>query len=150
MDGETERRFGNIIQYGEICEVQPEKGLCRMKLSETRVSPLSPWLMTRCGDDKDFWHPDLHEQAIFFSPGGEGSDGFVIVGMFSDARPLPSGAREGLYIKEFKDGARIEVDRENHVVSIKDFHGSFIKMIDGDIRIKSSGGKVRINSKAYD
>lgn len=149
MDGDTERRFGNLIQYGRICEVQPENGLCRVELSPTRVSPLVPWLMSRCGFDKEFWHPDLGEQAIFFSPFGDGSDGFVLTGIMSDSMPLPSGAREGFYIKEFKDGTRIEIDRNAHTVKIKDSFGSYIKMAGGDILIKSSGGKVRINSGQY-
>lgn len=135
MDGESERRFGNLIQYGEVCEVQPEKGLCRVRLSETRVSPLSPWLMSRCGDDKEFWHPDLGEQGIFFSPFGDGGDGFVIVGMLSDKKTLPSGAGEGRYIKEFKDGSRIDIDRNAHTINIKDSFGSYIRFADGYIYI---------------
>lgn len=147
--GEQERRFANLIQLGVISEVQPEKGLCRVSFG-TRVSPLSPWLMGRCGDDKEFWHPDLGEQAVFLSPYGDGSEGIVLVGIMSNSAPLPTGATEGVFIQEFADGTRIEVDRNAHIVNIKDSHGSYIKMVDGDIRIKSSGGKVRINSKAYD
>ncbi|WP_303321731.1 phage baseplate assembly protein V [Cloacibacillus evryensis] len=142
--GEQERRFANLIQLGVISEVQPEKGLCRVSFGE-RVSPLSPWLMGRCGDDKEFWHPDIGEQAIFFSPYGDGSEGIVMIGVMSNKKPLPAGAREGLYIKEFKDGSRIEVDRKNHVVLIKDSFGSYIKMAGGDIIVKSIGGKVRLN-----
>ena len=133
MDAETERRFGNLIQFGEICEVQPEKGLCRVSFG-TRVSPLSPWL-ERCGDDKEFWHPDLHEQVVYLSPFGDGSEGLVLRGVASNKKPLPAGAREGLYIKEFKDGTRIEVDRSAHVVSIKDSYGSYIKFESGIIYI---------------
>ncbi len=142
--GEQERRFANLIQLGVISEVQPEKGLCRVSFG-TRVSPLSPWLMGRCGDDKEFWHPDLGEQAVFLSPYGDGSEGIVMIGVMSNSKPLPAGAREGLYIKEFKDGSRIEVDRKNHVVLIKDSFGSYIKMAGGDIIVKSIGGKVRLN-----
>ena len=142
--GEQESRFANLIQLGVISEVQPDKGLCRVSFGE-RVSPLSPWLMGRCGDDKEFWHPDIGEQAIFFSPYGDGSEGIVMIGVMSNKKPLPAGAREGLYIKEFKDGSRIEIDRKDHVVLIKDSFGSYIKMAGGDIIVKSIGGKVRLN-----
>ncbi len=141
--GEQERRFANLIQLGVISEVQPEKGLCRVSFGE-RVSPLSPWLMGRCGDDKEYWHPDIGEQAMFLSPYGDGSEGIVMVGVVSNKRPLPTGAREGLYIKEFKDSSRIEIDRKNHIVLIKDSFGSYIKMADGDIILKSYG-KIRLN-----
>lgn len=142
--GEQERRFANLIQLGVISEVQPDKGLCRVSFG-TRVSPLSPWLMGRCGDDKEYWHPDLGEQAVFLSPYGDGSEGIVLVGVKSTKKPLPTGAKEGLYIKEFKDGTRIEVDRNEHIVLIKDSFGSYIKMADGNITIKSNGGKIRLN-----
>lgn len=132
MDGEAERRIGNLIQYGVISEVQPENGLCRVSFG-TRVSPLSPWLMGRCGDDKEFWHPDIGEQALFLSPFGDGSQGVVLVGVKSNKRPLPDGAKEGLYIKEFKDGSRITVDRNEHVHEWRDSYGSRIVMRDGYI-----------------
>ncbi|MDO5562514.1 MAG: phage baseplate assembly protein V [Synergistaceae bacterium] len=134
MDSESERRFANLIQFGEICEVEPEKGLCRVDFGD-RVSPSSPWLMERCGDDKDFWHPDLHEQVVFLSPFGDGSEGLVLRGVPSNKKPLPTGAREGLYIKEFKDGTRIEVDRNTHVINIKDSYGSYIRFAGGYIYI---------------
>ena len=145
MDGgEQERRFANIIQLGVISEVQPEKGLCRVSFG-SRVSPLSPWLMGRCGDDKEFWHPDLGEQAVFLSPYGDGSEGIVLIGVVSNKKPLPSGAKEGLHIKDYKDGTRIEVDRNEHIVLIKDSYGSYIMMDGGNITIKSNGGKIRLN-----
>ena len=68
-----------------------------------------------------------------------------MIGVMSNKKPLPAGAREGLYIKEFKDGSRIEIDRKDHVVLIKDSFGSYIKMAGGDIIVKSIGGKVRLN-----
>ena len=52
--------------------------------------------------------------------------------------PLPDGAREGLHIVEYEDGTRIEVDRKEHVVEIKDSYGSYIRMADGDIRIRGA------------
>lgn len=132
MDGEAERRISNLIQYGVISEIQHEKGLCRVSFG-TRVSPLSPWLMGRCGDDKEFWHPDIGEQALFLSPFGDGSQGVVLVGVKSNKRPLPEGAREGIYIREFKDGSRITVDRNEHVHEWRDSFGSRIVMRDGYI-----------------
>ena len=52
--------------------------------------------------------------------------------------PLPDGAREGLHIVEYEDGTRIEVDRKEHVVEIKDSYGSYIRMADGDILIQAT------------
>lgn len=143
MDGESERRFANLIQFGVISEVQPKKGLCRVSFG-TRVSPLSPWLMRRCGDDKEFWHPDIGEQALFLSPFGDGSQGVVLVGVKSNKRQLPDGAKAGLYIKEFKDGSRITIDRNEHVHEWRDSYGSRIVMRDGFIDLMPAK-RVRIS-----
>jgi phage baseplate assembly protein V len=147
MDRETERRFGELFRFGVISEVRHEDGLCRVSFGE-RVSPPSPWIMGRCGKDKEYWHPDIGEQAVFFSPGGEGSAGFVVVGVMSDRMPLPADAGEGKHITEYEDGTRILVDRKQHLLEILDSFGSSIRMEGGYIHIKpaikvkiSRGGK---------
>jgi phage baseplate assembly protein V len=143
LSSELERRISELARVGVISEIQPEKGLCRVSFGETRVSPLSPWFMRRAGKDKEFWHPDIGEQAVFFSPYGDGSEGFVLVGLFSNKMPLPEGAKEGLHIVEYEDGTRMEVDRKNHVLSLTDSYGSAIKMQDGYIDLYPAV-KVRI------
>lgn len=133
---EYERRISELVRVGVISEVQPENGLCRVSFGR-RVSPLSPWFTRRAGKDREFWHPDIGEQAVYISPYGDGSEGFVLLGIFSNKMPLPEGAREGLHIIEYEDGTRFEVDRVNHVVLIKDSYDSRIRMADGDIVFKS-------------
>jgi phage baseplate assembly protein V len=143
---ELERRICNLIQVGVVSEVQPEKGLCRVSFGE-RVSPLSPWFEARAGNDKEFWHPDIGEQAVFISPYGDGSEGFVLLGLFSNKMPLPAGAAEGIHIVEYADGARMEYDRNAHVFSFTDSFGSAIRMADGcidllpaiKVRVKKGG-----------
>jgi phage baseplate assembly protein V len=143
---ELERRICNLIQVGVVSEVQPEKGLCRVSFGE-RVSPLSPWLASRAGKDKVFWHPDIGEQAVFISPYGDGSEGFVLLGVFSGKIPLPAGVAEGIHIVEYADGARMEYNRNEHVFSFTDSFGSAIKMAEGyidllpaiKVRVKKGG-----------
>lgn len=134
MSRETERRIDEIVRLGVISEVQYKAGLCRVSFGD-RVSPLSPWLMGRCGKDKEYWHPDIGEQAVFVSPYGDGSEGIVFVGVFSDKCPLPEGAAEDKHITEYGDGTRILVDRKEHIVEILDSYGSAIRMADGYIDI---------------
>ena len=138
MNSELERRISELLRVGVISEVQPEKGLCRVSFGETRVSPLSPWFTRRAGKDKEFWHPDIGEQAVYFSPYGDGSEGFVLLGLFSDKIPLPDGAKENLHIIEYEDGTRMEIDRKEHVVQVKDSYGSIIRMADGNIYLKAA------------
>ena len=145
MSRETERRIDEIVRLGVISEVQHKAGLCRVSFGE-RVSPLSPWLMGRAGKDKEYWHPDIGEQAVFVSPYGDGSEGFVMVGIMSDKMPLPEFAQEDLYIKVYEDGTRFMVDRKNHVVDFRDSYGSYLRMADGDIVLKSAR-HIHLNSR---
>ena len=74
---------------------------------------------------------------------GDGSEGFVMVGVVSDAIPLPEEAGEDKHVTEYGDGTRILVDRKEHVVEIKDFFGSAIRMADGYIDLLPAK-KVRV------
>jgi len=142
MDRETERRIGQLIQLGVVCDVAHEDGLCRVSFG-TRVSPWSPWVMGRAGKDKDYWHPDIGEQALYFSPYGDGSEGIVMFGIMSNRMPLPDGAAKDRHITEYGDGSRVLVDRAEHVIEISDSYGSAIRMHSGYIDLLPAK-KVRI------
>ena len=135
MSAELERRMSEALRLGVISEVRPEAGLCRVSFGG-RVSPLSPWIALRAGDDRDFWHPDVGEQALFLSPYGDGSEGVVLVGVMSTKRPFPHGARQGRRITEYGDGTRMTVDREEHVVEVLDSYGSLFRMAEGDMVLR--------------
>ncbi len=139
---EVERRIRNLIRWGVVSEVHPERGLCRLSFGE-RVSPLSPWLAPRAGTDRAFWHPDVGEQGLFLSPEGDGTKGVVLVGVPSTSRPLPAGARADVHITEYGDGTRIEVDRSGRVVRLRDSWGSEIRMEAGYIYL-APAIKVRV------
>lgn len=117
MSSELERRISELVRVGVISEVQPEQGLCRVSFG-SRVSPLSPWLALRAGGDRDFWHPDIGEQALFLSPYGDGSEGIVLPGLFSNKIPIPEGVRPGLHVTEYGDAIRIERDRATGTIRI--------------------------------
>lgn len=139
---ELERRIDQLIHAGVICDVDHKNGLCRVSFGE-RVSPWSPWIMGRCGKDKEYWHPDLGEQVLFLSPYGDGSEGFVQMGVMSDKIPIPAEADEDRHVIEYGDGARILVDRKDHIVEILDSFGSAIRMEDGYIYLLPAK-KVRV------
>jgi phage baseplate assembly protein V len=128
---ELERRVSELIRIGVISEVQPEKGLCRVSFGK-RVSPLSPWFALHAGEDRDFWAPSVGEQAVFFSPYGDGSEGVVLPGIFSNKVPVPEGAREGVHITEYGHGLRIERDGKKGVISITGSLHVSGKVIDGE------------------
>lgn len=129
---ELERRIDNLIQAGVVCEVNHKGGVCRVSFG-SRVSSWSPWIMERCGKDKEYWHPDIGEQVLYLSPYGDGSEGYVLMGVMSNKMPLPAEADADRHVVEYGDGSRILVDRKEHLVEIRDSFGSAIRMRDGYI-----------------
>ncbi len=140
MNGsEIERRISEIVQYGRVCEVQPEKGLCRLDLG-SRVSPLVRWFDQRAGNAKrHFSHPDMGEQALLICPYGDSSQGVALVGIYSGRMPLPDGAGSKVDVTLWGDGAKVLVDQNAHVVKIEDSYGSYIKFESGNIYLHSAG-----------
>ena len=134
---EIERVTEGIIRIGVVDSVLHEEGKCRVKFGD-RISYKLKFIGARAGGDKVYWHPDPDEQVLVFSPGGDDTAGFVLTGLFSDKKPLPEGAGENKFITEFKDGSRIEYDRESHRLKL-DIKGDIVITATGDIRMESSG-----------
>jgi phage baseplate assembly protein V len=134
---EIERVTEGIIRIGVVDSVLHDEGKCRVKLGD-RLSHKLKFIAPRAGDDKVYWPPDVGEQVLILSPGGDDTAGFVLTGIFSNLKPLPEGAGENKFITEFKDGSRIEYDRESHRLKL-DIQGDIVITATGDIRMESSG-----------
>lgn len=107
---ELDRRIANLIRIGTVSEVDASKALARIELAD---EVLTDWLACsarRAGDDKTWDLPDVGEQVIVFSPGGELDQGIVLGSLFSDTK-----AQNGDNAKDrrvtFKDGSIVEFDR---------------------------------------
>ncbi|KAA8734916.1 phage baseplate assembly protein V [Acinetobacter qingfengensis] len=125
------RRLENLIRPGVIFEIDHDKALCIVDFQGIKTCPL-PWLTLRAGTDSTWDAPTKGEQCIVFAASGELTNGFVLVGLYSNDSPAPSN-NPNIKMRKFSDGAVIQYDAENH-------HLQAILPVDGTATITAPGG----------
>lgn len=99
------RRLESLVRYGTIADVQMSPPRVRVQ-SGGLTTAWRPWVSLRAGDTRDWDPPTKGEQCVFFSPSGEPTTGFALVGLFSDDHPAPSSSPDE-HVRAYPDGARI-------------------------------------------
>ena len=67
---EIVRRLENVVRLGTVAEVRYETpARCRIKTGDL-VTDWLPWTTARAGGDRSWWAPEVGEQVIVLSPGG--------------------------------------------------------------------------------
>lgn len=100
----VERRFQSHRRTGTIAEVDPAKGLARVKLGESKdgkpfLSPWIPWTMPAMGATKINIPPSVGQQVEIVSETGDMTDGVINASLRSNANPMP-GASPGEVVIE--------------------------------------------------
>ena len=114
---EIVRRLENVVRLGTVAEVRYETpARCRIKTGDL-VTDWLPWTTARAGGDRSWWAPEVGEQVIILSPGGNTGAGVVFPAAYSDTHEQP-GQREDVARVVFKDGVTIEYDRTVHVLRV--------------------------------
>lgn len=72
-----------------------------------------PWATNRAGPDRDWRAPEVGEQVVVVSPGGDLEQGVVVGSLYRAAHPAPADSAE-ITRTVFKDGAVMEYDRQQH------------------------------------
>lgn len=109
------RRLENLFRTGTIAEVDLVNARCRVK-SGGLLTGWLPWFVNRAGTTKDWDPPTVGEQCAVFSPSGNPAQGFVLVGIYSDANPAPADSGS-LCRRAYPDGAVIDYDHASHQLS---------------------------------
>lgn len=109
------RRLESLIRYGTIAEVQMVPPRVRVK-SGKLTTTWRPWISLRAGDTTEWDPPTIGEQCVFFSPSGEPTTGFALLGLFSDAHPAPSSSPDE-HVRLYPDGARIAYNHATGALS---------------------------------
>jgi len=86
--GEHERTRNIMLRIGTVTEPKPANGTASVLLDEVATAQL-PVLMTRGGQDREFWMPAPGEQVMVFCPDGEPSNGCILGGVWRDQYPAP-------------------------------------------------------------
>ena len=97
---ELSRLLANVLRVGTVAQVRAKPtAACRVKSGELLTQWL-PWISTRAGGKRarTWWAPRVGEQCVVLSPGGEMTQGLVLLGLYSDAFAPGSDKLEALRV----------------------------------------------------
>jgi phage baseplate assembly protein V len=122
---DLQRRVNNLLRPGRIIAVDPKAETVRVRLSDGDGSegslPLdTPWITVmqeRAGETSSWEFPEIGEQVMVLSPGGELSGGMVGHAIHYADRPSPSTDPK-VKIHRFSDGFAFSYDQTTHTLLI--------------------------------
>lgn len=139
------RRLENLLRPGVIAQVQYKP----LRVRVATGGLLTGWLAVfaqRAGEDREWNPPSIGEQCLVLSPSGEPAQGFVLVGLYSDAHSAPDDSPTR-HRRAYRDGAVIEYDTETHQLRAElPAEGTFELIAAGGSRIV---GPVRIEGTLH-
>ncbi|UAA38213.1 phage baseplate assembly protein V [Paraneptunicella aestuarii] len=113
---EVERRLANVFVLGTIIETNYDKALVKAKAGNMETGWL-PWITSRAGNDVDFWAPEVGEQVLIMSPGGDPEFGVILPALYQNNYPATDN-RSTIRRVRFADGADFSYDREAKALKI--------------------------------
>lgn len=129
--GDLAAMLHSLLAIGRVSSVDDAAGTCRVVLldADNMESYDLRVLQAKTHKDKQYIMPDVGEMVLCtFLPSGN-EQGFVLGAYYSATDPVPVETRDKWHVR-FKDGATIEYDRKEHVLSA---------FIPGDATIKTTG-----------
>lgn len=111
------RRIENMIRFGTVAQVRTARpARVRVKTGENTTDWL-PWCAGRAGHDRTWWAPEVGEQVMVLSPGGDLRAGAAYPAAYSDSHPQNAESAD-VARATFKDGTVIEYDRSVNVLRV--------------------------------
>jgi phage baseplate assembly protein V len=105
---DIQRLIGDLVRFGTVASVDHAKATCRVRLEQI-LSGDVPWAGGRAGATRTWSPPSVGEQVVLICPEGDIAAGFIIPGVYSNARPAPA-ATEGSFSIHFDDGTWLGYD----------------------------------------
>jgi phage baseplate assembly protein V len=120
------RRLENMLRKGTVAAVDHDGVLVRVK-SGNLLTGWLPWFERRAGNVRSWCPPSVGEQCLVLSPGGEMTNGMVLVGLDSEANPAPSNSPT-LHRTQYPDGTVIDYDHGTGALQVDAPGGSLIRL----------------------
>lgn len=103
MTAETNRQIANVINFGQISEVDCARAKARVKFGQVTTDWL-PWVTFRAGSAQTWSAPTTGEQCIVLAQGGDLNMAAIILGLYTKNAPSQSADE---HVFNFSDGAKI-------------------------------------------
>lgn len=143
---DLQRRLISMIQMGKVAEVDAVQARLRVTIGNEATgnivtTALLPWLSYRAGKDSSWWAPDVGEQVIVLSAGGELNNGVVLPAIYQDAYPAPD-SNPDIHTTQYEDGTTIKYDRVNHTLNVDVQGGDITINTSANINVEAGGDAV--------
>ncbi|WET05822.1 phage baseplate assembly protein V [Lentisphaerota bacterium ZTH] len=109
---ELQRTTANLVRIGTIVEADYDHALVRVKIGDLLTNWLS-FTTLRAAKVTLWCPPEVGEQVIVISPGGNLAQGIVIPAMYQD-KFKATDSKSTTTKLSFADGAKLEYDSEAH------------------------------------
>lgn len=113
---DPEQAIGEAIQYGVIASVDHANATCTVTLGDLITGAL-PWVAQRAGGMRCWSPPTEGEQCIVLAPEGDLENGFVVLGLYSEANPPPSNDPDVIQF-DMPDGTTISYNHATHALAV--------------------------------
>ncbi len=127
------RRLANIIRLGSIQEIDYQRALATVKIGELETDWL-PWVTANSGNNKNWNPPEIDEQVMVLSPGGELDQGIILPSLYKNNAPENSADIQSI---TFQDGSKISFDRSSGSLDLN-LKGDATINVTGNAQIKAS------------
>lgn len=120
---EFDRRLANIVRIGSVAAVDLASDPPSIQVDigtdeEPHLTAWLPWMTRRAGRTRKWSPPDVNEQVVILSPGGELAQGVVVPGaIFSTLFPA-NGTAQDLERTTYPDGSVVEYDSATHHLTV--------------------------------
>lgn len=108
--------LNNLLRYGTIAEVDPQKPKVRVQSGEIKTLWIS-WITLMAGEDRNWRLPSVGEYALILSPGGNFNLAVALVGIYYDKYPNPENNPE-THSVTYSDGTKISYDKLQKCLSV--------------------------------
>jgi phage baseplate assembly protein V len=138
------RLLHNLVRLGHIEQVDYPTARARVRTGENLTGWL-PWVTRRAGEDVDWWAPEVGEQVILFSPGGDPASAVIMGAIYQASHPAPADTHQ-VHRTRYADGTTVEYDREGSTLTINCV-GTVIVNAEGQVNV-TAGDKATIDAPA--
>lgn len=127
-----ESMTAQMVRLGKVVATDPAKATVRVRIVDAfnMVTASLPVVTRKAAEDKDYWMPDIGDQAVCLFRGTGLEDGVCLGVIFSGPSPVPVASQDKRHIS-FKDGTWLEYDRAA---------GHLTASVRGDVYIEADRG----------
>jgi len=114
---ELSKLLNNLLRIGVLSQVDTDSAKVRVKSGDLETNWI-PWLSARAGKNAQWNPPEVGEQVMMLSPGGDLAQAVALPALYSTANPAPSKDK-AVFKDLFKNGDYIQHDNNSGVLTLK-------------------------------